>query len=63
MPLGGTWSSVDPPQRAGLFVNVDTVPATAPIADSAGVVGLVVTADWGPANEIVDIDSPSAAVR
>lgn len=61
MPLGGTWSSVDPPQRAGLFVNVDTVPATAPIADSAGVVGLVVTADWGPANEIVDIDSPSAA--
>jgi hypothetical protein len=61
MPLGGTWSSVDPPQRAGLFVNVDTIPATAPIADSAGVVGLVVTADWGPANEIIDIDSPSAA--
>lgn len=61
MPLGGTWSSVDPPQRAGLFVNVDTVPATAPIADSAGVVGLVVTADWGPVNQVVDIDSPSAA--
>lgn len=61
MPLGGTWSSVDPPQRAGLFVNVDTVPATAPIADSSGVVGLVVTADWGPANQIFNVTSPSEA--
>lgn len=61
MPLGGTWSSVDPPQRAGLFVNVDTVPATAPITDSSGVVGLVVTADWGPVNAITNITAPSEA--
>jgi len=61
MPLGGTWSSVDPPQRAGLFVNVDTVPATAPVADSSGVMGLVVTADWGPANTIVNISAASEA--
>jgi hypothetical protein len=61
MPLGGTWSSVDPPQRAGLFVNVDTVPATAPVADSSGVMGLVVTADWGPANTIVNISGASEA--
>jgi len=61
MPLGGTWSSVDPPQRAGLFVNVDTVPATAPVLDSSGVVGLVVTADWGPTNTIINIQSASEA--
>jgi len=61
MPLGGTWSSVDPPQRAGLFVNVDTVPAAPPVTDSSGVMGLVVTADWGPANTIVNISASSEA--
>jgi hypothetical protein len=61
MPLGGTWSSVDPPQRSGLFVNIDTVAPVAPVANASGTVGLVITADWGPVNEIVDVTTASEA--
>lgn len=61
MPLGGTWSNVDPPQRSGLFVNIDTVAPVAPAANADGSVGVVLTADWGPVNEVVDVTSPPEA--
>jgi hypothetical protein len=61
MPLGGTWSNVDPPQRSGLFVNIDTVAPAAPVLNAAGSVGVVLTADWGPINEVVDVVSASEA--
>jgi hypothetical protein len=61
MAYGGTWNSADPPVRSGVFINIDTVATPRVAADANGVVGLVVTADWGPENQIVDIDSDTAA--
>lgn len=61
MAYGGTWNSADPPLRSGFFNNVDTVTQPRVLADAGGVVGVVVTADWGPINQIVEITSEAQA--
>lgn len=61
MAYGGTWNSADPPVRSGVFINIETVATPRVAADANGVVGLVVTADWGPINQIVDLTSETGA--
>jgi hypothetical protein len=59
MSFGGSYNVTDPPQRGGVFVNVEVaaLPKTRDV--SRGVVAVVVQADWGPDNEIVEIGSES----
>lgn len=61
MAFQGTWNTASPPNRAGVFLNVSSV-ASAILRDAfEGTTALVVKADWGPDNTIVEIDSEAAA--
>lgn len=61
MALGGIWNAYDPPQRAGVFVNVESVPTPREAVDVGGIVGLVVQADWGPLETITTVESEAQA--
>lgn len=59
--FGGQFNPTDPPRRSGVFINARTVELPRPRAGAAGTVGIVGQADWGPANQIVEITSPQQA--
>jgi hypothetical protein len=62
MAFGGSYNVTDPPQRGGVFINVEVaaLPKTRDV--SRGVAAVVVKADWGPDNSIVEIGTESQAL-
>jgi hypothetical protein len=54
--MGGIWGS-STPIRPGLYLNFETTGTDAVPAGNSGIVGLPITADWGPVGEFVEISS------
>lgn len=55
--MGGTWNPSPPPVRPGFYINFETAGTDAVAAGNSGVVGLPITADWGPVEEFVLLSS------
>lgn len=54
--MGGIWGSTTP-IRPGLYLNFETTGTDAVPAGNSGIVGLPITADWGPVGEFVELSS------
>lgn len=54
--MGGIWGSTTP-IRPGLYLNFETTGTDAVPAGNSGIVGLPITADWGPVGEFVEVSS------
>lgn len=61
--MSGTWNPAAPPYRAGVFINVEAVPVPRPVADAAGVVAVIGTADWGPTDRVAEITNEAQATQ
>lgn len=55
--MGGTWNPSPPPIRPGFYINFETAGTDSVAAGNSGVVGLPITADWGPVEEFVLLSS------
>jgi hypothetical protein len=53
--MGGIWSASPPPIRPGAYINFETIGTSAVAGGNNGIVGLPITADWGPTNEFVEL--------
>src|SRR5688572_5101272 len=55
--MGGNWNPSPPPIRPGFYINFETSGSDAVASGNNGIVGLPITADWGPVEEFVLLSS------
>jgi hypothetical protein len=57
--MPGTWSTTNPPTRPGAYFNFVSAARQAVTQGVSGTTALVFTADWGPENTVVELNSAS----